>query len=747
MDRASCLDAGRCCHSPGSADTEEPVHDNQHSTNRPSARERTDILAAALDAVALGLSVLPLYRPIVEDGELVGCTCGDPLTHGVHGRGAGRVGKHPAAPHGVKDASTVESAVRAWFAAGDRNVGVAMGARVGDHMAFALDADTPEAADRLRSLGLVQHTLSGRGGACGHFLVRLPIGFKPHLGDREVDVIGPGKYIVWPPSLHRSGEHYRVVTPLRNLGELPVLPEHLTTADPAWRECAVPAVPPREVVLPGLLGASAHKALVEGVTAMGSRNPSVVLLAALTGMVSNGWTETQAVETLLDVRLPGGRSLRQRCELPGDQVQVWWRRTFEKATARVANNPAIYDTAAALATVMAAREWAERRSWSRRSNARAVLLGFLELCARLGSIHQVSWSCREAAEACGLSSWTTARDNLRHLVDLGVLERVDQEDLHRATGDYGHLTPQYFNLRAPCFATDEERAAWRHGLESRDFAHSNPTVVGCLSVGMGEHPRSVGSGWDEEALVAHDLFRSPSRTCRGLGKIKARVLFLLDEHTPRTTRDLAKELGHRSTSSTREHLLPLHALGLITDTPDGWTRQPFTIEDLDRIAAERGTAGRGEAMVIRHLEERAGFTAALGKRTDETIAEEFVATALVYSPGTVVLWPQVASANRSYVLDWRPGPRTRSKWTPTPVSDRTLAAMIARHYPEVIVEWKPGPMRWAERFIHLDLADLTTSPAPAHTEDKGHHMTTDPIHPSAPRSTQMPTTSPADLRR
>lgn len=162
-------------------------------------------LAEALRYAALGYRVLPLYAPAPGGG----CTC-------TRGKNCQNAGKHPRPVHGVKDATTDEAIIRAWWERWpDANVGIATGSGL-----VVVDEDPRHGGDEtLRDLldeyGPFPDTpLSLTGGGGRHYLFRsdAPIKGGPlRINGREcpgVDIRGEGGYIVAPPSLHASGRYY-----------------------------------------------------------------------------------------------------------------------------------------------------------------------------------------------------------------------------------------------------------------------------------------------------------------------------------------------------------------------------------------------------------------------------------------------------------------------------------------------------------------------------------------------------------
>jgi len=166
-------------------------------------------LAAALEWAFRGCAVIPIHVP-GEDGA---CTCGQ-----VHKDG--HEGKHPRAdlvPHGVLDASSDPELVRFWWKKHPKSgIGLATGVKSG---CFAVDIDPPKGGsiEALRQAvgGNLPDTRTHRTGSDGrHILYKIPEDETiPSRGGLlpGIDVKGEGGYIILPPSLHRSGNHYELM--------------------------------------------------------------------------------------------------------------------------------------------------------------------------------------------------------------------------------------------------------------------------------------------------------------------------------------------------------------------------------------------------------------------------------------------------------------------------------------------------------------------------------------------------------
>jgi hypothetical protein len=166
------------------------------------------LLNAALTYAAIGLPVLPLHSP-----RGAGCTCS-------RGADCSSPAKHPRTKHGVKDATTDETTIRAWW---DRwpyaNVGIATG---GPLRTVVLDVDPKDGGNEsLAALeekrGKIPETVrawTGSGGQHIYFqgpanptngTIRNKAGLDGYPG---LDLRSDGGYVVAPPSRHVSGRTY-----------------------------------------------------------------------------------------------------------------------------------------------------------------------------------------------------------------------------------------------------------------------------------------------------------------------------------------------------------------------------------------------------------------------------------------------------------------------------------------------------------------------------------------------------------
>ncbi len=158
---------------------------------------------AALSYAARGWAVVPLHTP-----HLQGCSCEQDC--------GSSAGKHPRTRHGLKEASRSPDRIWRWWRRWpDANVGIRTGRESG---LVVRDVDVRHGGDT--SLEALEATydrlpptltaLSGGGGKHLYFLY--PGSHIPNSAQlgrfSGLDVRGDGGYIVAPPSLHQSGQHY-----------------------------------------------------------------------------------------------------------------------------------------------------------------------------------------------------------------------------------------------------------------------------------------------------------------------------------------------------------------------------------------------------------------------------------------------------------------------------------------------------------------------------------------------------------
>lgn len=174
------------------------------------------MLSEALAYARLGVPVFPCHS--IANGT---CTCSNPECD--------RQGKHPRTANGLKDASTDESAIRAWWTRWPR---ANVAARTGSVSGWvAIDVD-PGHGGTVAALendhGPLPVTVQQRTGSGGlHLLYRHPGGVELKNSTSKlapgVDTRGDGGYIVLPPSVHVSGNRYAWEAGF-GLGDIPLAP-------------------------------------------------------------------------------------------------------------------------------------------------------------------------------------------------------------------------------------------------------------------------------------------------------------------------------------------------------------------------------------------------------------------------------------------------------------------------------------------------------------------------------------------
>lgn len=156
---------------------------------------------AALDYARRGWAVLPVHT--AESGR---CSCGNPKCP--------HPGKHPVTQNGLKDATLDTAVIRRWLSRMACNIGVLTGAESG---ILVVDVDAEAGGYESLSVlegrygGLPSNCRSLTGGGGLHFFFKSPgSGVRNSAGKlgRGLDVRGEGGYIIVPPSVHVSGQHY-----------------------------------------------------------------------------------------------------------------------------------------------------------------------------------------------------------------------------------------------------------------------------------------------------------------------------------------------------------------------------------------------------------------------------------------------------------------------------------------------------------------------------------------------------------
>jgi len=259
-----------------------------------------DHLEAALSYARRGWAVFPLHNP-VEGGV---CSCSQ-------GKACRSIGKHPRTRQGMKDATTVEQQVRAWWHRWPgANIGLAMGRTSG---LVALDVDPRSGGDASLAELFDEHgtfpatleALTGGGGF--HFLFAHPgVKFKNSssvLGE-GLDIKTDGGYIVAAPSLHASGQRYE----WRGTAAPAPLPGWLLTLLTTQR-----AQPESKATAAALHRAATTSSASDTLIPAGERNKRLFRIAcALRG---DGSTPQQIVEELAAIN-------SARCAPPLDEGEL-----------------------------------------------------------------------------------------------------------------------------------------------------------------------------------------------------------------------------------------------------------------------------------------------------------------------------------------------------------------------------------------------------------------------------------------
>lgn len=191
-------------HTPNDPEVRTKVSAPPTEEKLDSAAKEPDLSAAARSYARRGWHVFPLHSPDSERG----CTCSA-------GPECKSPGKHPRTRKGLKDATTDERQIKAWWQRWpNANVGLAMGKASGlvavdvDHRAGGGAGLTKLFEDH----GSFPETLEAETGGGHHFFFAHPgVSFKNSssvLGE-GLDVKTDGGYVVAAPSLHSSGKRYR----------------------------------------------------------------------------------------------------------------------------------------------------------------------------------------------------------------------------------------------------------------------------------------------------------------------------------------------------------------------------------------------------------------------------------------------------------------------------------------------------------------------------------------------------------
>ena len=159
-------------------------------------------LECALEYAQKGWHVFPVHY-VLKDGA---CSCG---------KDCGRLGKHPANPHGSLKATTNTEQIKCWWAERPKyNIGLA----TGDAGLQVIDIDVNDGKVGAQSLaklidlnGPLPKTLTQQTGSRGtHYFFHSDKLYKNSTNKigQHIDSRGKGGYVILPPSNHYSGGRY-----------------------------------------------------------------------------------------------------------------------------------------------------------------------------------------------------------------------------------------------------------------------------------------------------------------------------------------------------------------------------------------------------------------------------------------------------------------------------------------------------------------------------------------------------------
>lgn len=155
-------------------------------------------------------AIFPVHG-VKEDGT---CTCG--------AANCERVGKHPASPNGLKDATTdIEEVKKLWQGRQYLNVGIATGK---DSGISVIDVDNEKALEKLKEVlgGNIPDTLTVKTGRGYHFYFAYEEGLKSKNDLMPgIDIKSDGGYVIGAKSNHKNGNVYEFENPLEGLAKFP----------------------------------------------------------------------------------------------------------------------------------------------------------------------------------------------------------------------------------------------------------------------------------------------------------------------------------------------------------------------------------------------------------------------------------------------------------------------------------------------------------------------------------------------
>jgi DNA-binding transcriptional ArsR family regulator len=302
---------------------------------------------------------------------------------------------------------------------------------------------------------------------------------------------------------------------------------------------------------PGL-SANIQDQILNGVTELKYQSRSEVIYAIAAGAVNRCWREDDFVAAMTT---PGTQAsdyvLHDRFKGEDDG---WLRKTFAKATALVAANPA--HSQVDLAAISALRAHVLNSPWPGRTGGtdQVVLLAIIDKASKAGTL-DVDCSQREICEGAGISGRATVSKSLTRLQAAGRIECLQR------------------GIRTGRSTT------WR-------LIEVDPHLL---------TPHSLGSGSTYDP--SHDLFRNKV----GMGKTPLRIIHAIESGMA----DVDQISGKTGISkpTVRKHLGGLKAHGLITlDVSGNWVCP--SSRDYDGLAEKIGAAGKGQHQRDVHRAER-----------------------------------------------------------------------------------------------------------------------------------------------
>ena len=190
-------------------------------TPRDQKPDGPDMLAAALEHLAAGRSVIPICSP-APGGN--GCL----MSGSKHGADCTGPGKTPLMPwKRLQTELPTEDEVRSWFRRWPRmNIGMATGAVSGT---VVLDADSPSAVTDALEMGELESAPMVKTSKGAHWWLQHPGEEVRNFARKRpgLDFRGSGGYVVLPPSLHKSGVRYEWHATPEDMGGLAPVPSWL----------------------------------------------------------------------------------------------------------------------------------------------------------------------------------------------------------------------------------------------------------------------------------------------------------------------------------------------------------------------------------------------------------------------------------------------------------------------------------------------------------------------------------------